>query len=122
MTGNHIFILSVLLAVALIVLMIIAVFRAQDNEVECWQLIASRNRDGRERADIDKIGKVVALIIVTLCVTYYTYQTPLGGDVLALIAIYLTYAGGVSMYSVHQRSRRGDESPRNDSDKTIERT
>jgi hypothetical protein len=111
MSGNQVFLIAITLSILTVCAIIFAVFRSARNGVECWQLISTRNKDGQERADIDKIGKVVALLVSTGVVIYYVYVTPLGADVLMLIGTFLAYAGGVSMFAAHKRAQQDSGKP-----------
>lgn len=105
MTSNQIFVVFMIAVVLFIATMIYLVFRSQKNSVECWQLIASRNRDGQERADIDKVGKVVALFVLTGVTIYYVAVSDhLDGNILLLLGMFLTYAGGIAAYAARLRS------------------
>lgn len=105
MTPNQVFVVFMIAVLLFIAMMIYLVFRSQKNRVECWQLIASRNRDGQERADIDKVGKVVALFVLTGVTIYYVaVSNGLDGNILLLLGMFLTYAGGIAAYAARLRA------------------
>lgn len=93
----------------MVMLLLYAVFRAKDNPIYCWQLIASKNAHGEDWADIDKLGKLVALIVITaiaifVIATAKVDWTPL--YLLYLVALFLLYAGGISGFSAWLRSKQ----------------
>lgn len=94
----------------LIGLLLYKVFKDPENNLSCWQFISTRGSDDKEYADIDKLGKVVALVITTGIVIYYAYKTPLEGNggaiFLAMLTLYLGFAGGVAGYSAFLRSKQ----------------
>jgi hypothetical protein len=94
----------------LVGLLLYKVFRDPENNLSCWQFISTRGADDQEHADIDKLGKVVALIITTAIVVYYAYKTPLEGNggaiFLAMLGVYLAFAGGMASYSAFLRSKQ----------------
>lgn len=103
----HWFILSLLAFFTILAVLMYFVFRAKDNPIFCWQLIASRNTAGEERADLDKVGKAVALFVSTLIVLYCV-MTNKGLDMtlIGLITLWLTYAGGIATFSAYMRMRQ----------------
>lgn len=93
----------------LLMLMLYGIFKTKDNPIYCWQLIASKNAAGEERADIDKVGKLVALIVITLLTVYVVATsvvqwTPL--YLLYLIGLFVLYAGGIAGFSAWLRSKQ----------------
>lgn len=107
MTPGQWFILAICAFFVLVVTLMYFVFKAHDNPIYCWQLIASKNAQGEERADIDKLGKVVALFVFTAIVIYCVVTSKeLTMILLALLTLYLTYAGGVAGFSAYMRSRQ----------------
>jgi len=111
MDDRRIFLLIVMFAIIVIIGMIITVFRAAQNNVECWQLISTRSRMGEERADPDKIMKLIAMVVFTGVTIYYVYSSPLGGDVLLLITAYVGFATGVPAFNASLRSRQDAPKP-----------
>lgn len=111
MTSQQWFVLAVCLLFTLIGVLMYMVFKAKDNPIYCWQLIASKNQHGEERTDIDKLGKVVALFVFTAIVIYCVATNDLTAILLALLTLYLSYAGGVASFSAYMRSRSPQAPP-----------
>ncbi len=107
MTPGQIYVLAMTAGVLFIGFMIYLVFRAQANKIECWQLISSKNIHGEERADIDKIGKLVALLLVVGVVIRYVSTSELTPLLLWLLGGALTYLGGIAGFSTFVRARFG---------------
>lgn len=110
MTSGIIYLLTMTGSLLFVGFMIYAVFRSAKNGVECWQLISSKNAHGDERADIDKIGKVVALFLVVGVVIRYVSASDgqlTGGEMLTLLAGALVYLGGIASFSALVRARFG---------------
>jgi len=80
----------------------------KDNEIEYWHFIASKGSDGKNYGDIDKLGKLVALVVASLAVSWHSYALKLDALVLGT---YLTYAGAIGAWSAYLRAKsRPDES------------
>lgn len=103
---SDVFGIVILSVVILCSLLLWAIFSAKTNDIYCWQLISTRGRDGQHYADIDKLGKTVALIVLTCVIIYWTWVDKL--DLLGL-TLYLGYAGGVAAYSSTLRARGGND-------------
>lgn len=118
MTSGHIYLITMTASLIFVGFMIYAVFQSAKNKVECWQLISSRNAHGDERADIDKVGKVVALfLVVGVVIRYVSASEVLTNTELILLAGALTYLGGIASFSALVRARFGnpptpDEEPK----------
>ena len=102
---------TVALALVLIGLMI-AAFRAKDNPLKCYQLIASLNAAGQERTDLDKVGKLVALVLMSALVPFVVVEskaevvwTPT--TIIAMLGLFLAYAGSMSSIAAYYRSKQG---------------
>lgn len=106
MEPQHWFIFALCVFFSILALLMYFVFRSKDNPIFCWQLIASKNKEGQERADIDKVGKCVALFVGTLIVIYCVAVNKLDAILITLFTLWLTYAGGVSMFSAYMRMRQ----------------
>lgn len=106
MNSNMIYLSVTTSAIVFVCFMVYLVFRSQKNGIECWQLISSKNAEGQERADLNKIGQLVALIVFTGIVIYYVFISPLGMDILALITLYVSYAGWISGFPAYLRAKQ----------------
>lgn len=111
LTAVEWFIVAIVCFFLLVLTLMYYVFRAKDNPIFCWQLIASKNAQGEERADIDKLGKVLALFVMILAVIYFVATNKLDMLMLALLTLFLTYAGGIASFSAYMRSRQGMVTP-----------
>lgn len=76
------------------------VMRSEENTIEWWQFISTRGPDGKHYADVDKLGKVVGIIVSSWVVT--TNKTNE-----AMLFIYLAYVGAVGGWSAYLRARNG---------------
>jgi amino acid transporter len=74
-----------------------------DNPLEWWHFISSRGPDGKEYADIDKLGKVVGIIISSVAMLIITHQGKMDA---VILGVYLAFVGGVAGYSAYLRSKQ----------------
>lgn len=102
MAANNAFIITITAIFIIMGLLAFQIFRDPHNNLSCWQFISSRGIDGRERADIDKLSKVVALFVLTGIVIMMAYKNVLSEGILL---IYLGYCGGTAGWSAYLRSR-----------------
>jgi hypothetical protein len=102
--GNDIFIAAITTGLMLMVLLMTAIFRSQANTLSAWQFISSRNHEGRDVADIDKLGKVVVLFVFTGIVIMQAHKGTLNDTTLLL---YISYAGGIAGWSAYLRTKTG---------------
>lgn len=108
MTQGQIFMLVMSGSMLFVGFMMYLVFRSRANGIECWQLISSKNAHGDERADIDKVGKVVALfLVVGVDVRFVAASETLDGSLLWLLGGSLVYLGGIAGFSALIRARFG---------------
>lgn len=104
MEANNIYIVA--LGILLLVLFALAyfIFRSRENEISCWQLISSRGADGRQYADIDKVGKVLLLMFFLSREIYLTY---LGRLDYSELLLFVLYTSAISTFSAYMRAKAG---------------
>ena len=90
------------MAGVLLLLLLHKVMSSNDNNLDWWQFISTRGQDGKNYADIDKLGKVAGIFISS----WYVISTGSKPDA-SVLAVYLAYVGGVAGYSAYLRSQRG---------------
>ena len=80
------------------------------SEIEWWQFIATKELDGKNHGDIDKLGKLVALVVSSVIIVWHGYALKI--DAL-LLGIYLTYAGAIGGWAAYLRykQRNGSQPP-----------
>lgn len=102
MQANTAFIITISSILCLMGLLMFYIFRDKNNDLSCWQFIASKGVDGKERADADKLAKIVALFVLTGIVIMQAYKESLGEG---LLLIYLSYCGGNAAWAAYLRSK-----------------
>lgn len=103
------YILAMCVFAVLILALLVAVFRSSSNKVQCYQLISSMNQKGEERADIDKLAKVVALLLMAGLVPYIVVVNKVEWTpvmILGLLTLFLAYAGSMSSIAAYLRSKQ----------------
>ena len=108
-----IWIFYVALAVFLVAILIQIYFVMKDtkNQIDWSQFISSVGRDGKERADLTKLGQVVGIILVSWIVVTLSYRVK-DVDILgfwSVLALALAYLGGVQAYQAYLKSKRQKE-------------
>ena len=71
-----------------------------DNPLEWWHFISTRGEDNQHYADLDKLGKFVALIAGTLILVWQGYAYEIKWE---LLLTYFTYAGAISGWAAYLR-------------------
>lgn len=97
---------KVLSGLAVLAFIVIAVWRTMsgENPLEWWHFISSKGADGKDYADIDKLGKVVALFISSWVMMVMTFNSKMDA---MMMMTYLAYAGAVGGWSAYLRARTG---------------
>lgn len=73
------------------------------NPLEWWHFVSTRGEDGKSYADLDKLGKLVALIVSSVAVLWMAYQAKIDAT---LLGVYLTFAGAIAGWAAYLRSKR----------------
>ena len=85
------------------------IFTSEDNNLSCWQFIATRsNMDGKHYADLDKLGKVVALFVGSWAVLKVAYDQRLDAT---LLGVYLGFSGAISGWAAYLRTKEKNKLP-----------
>lgn len=74
-----------------------------NNPLEWWHFISTRGEDGKVYADLDKLGKLVALIVSSVAVLWMAYQAKIDAT---LLGVYLAFAGAIAGWAAYLRSKR----------------
>lgn len=89
---------------AILLLILLNKIMTEDNGLEWWQFISTRAENGKNYADIDKLGKVVGIFVSSWYIIKLGAE---GKSDAAVLAVYLGFVGGVAGYSAYLRSQRG---------------
>lgn len=91
------------LLIVLMGILLYKVFTSDDNTLSCWQFIATRSlKDGKHYADLDKLGKVVALFVSSWAILKLSYDQKLDAY---LLGVYLGFAGAISGWAAYLRTK-----------------
>src|SRR3972149_1231373 len=74
-----------------------------NNPLEWHHFISTRGENNKSYADLDKLGKLVALIVSSVAVLWMSYQAKIDAT---LLGVYLGFAGGIARWSAYLRSKR----------------
>lgn len=75
-----------------------------ENPLRWWHFISTRAPDGKEYADLDKLGKVTGIIVGSYVVVTNKIDA-------YFLLVYLSYVGAVAGWSAYLRSKNGSELP-----------
>lgn len=83
------------------------VLKDDSNPIDWWQFISSPGRDGIERADINKLGQVVGVILVFFVAIYLSSQVKdLSWEGFStILLVILAYLGGVQGYQSYLKTK-----------------
>lgn len=104
MAANNVYLMALVAVLLGMLFLGYIMFRAKDNDISCWQLIASRGADSKQYADIDKVGKVLLLVFVLSRAIYLTYLGTLTFEELVLD---VTYLSAISAFAAYLRAKAG---------------
>lgn len=98
--------LAALIAIVLLVLSVafIQLMNAK-NPLEWWHFISTKDKSGKQYADLDKLGKMVGIIVGSIVVMWLAYRDKLSSDV---FFVYLAFVGAVAGWSAYLRAKQGD--------------
>ncbi len=96
------------LLIVLLGVLLWKVFTSEDNDLSCWQFIATRAKDGKHYADLDKLGKVVALFISSWVVLKVAYDQKMDAY---LLGVYLAFAGAIAGWAAYLRTKESNKPP-----------
>jgi len=87
---------------------LVKVVNSAANELEWWQLVSSRARDGVQYADWNKIGQGLGVVLCVWLPAVYVYSPKMEAmGLAAVMGVALLYLGGVSGYAASLRSKQG---------------
>lgn len=75
-----------------------------DNPLDWWQFISTKGSDGQHYGDIDKLGKVVGIVVSSVIMLMVTYASKMDA---VLLGVYLAFVGGIAGYSAYLRVKQG---------------
>lgn len=90
--------------VLLLLLLVLHFVINGENPLKWWHFISTRAADGREYADIDKLGKVTGIVVGSYVVVTNKIDA-------SFLFVYLSYVGGIAGWSAYLRSKNGSELP-----------
>ncbi len=94
------------LLIVLMGILLWKIFTDPDNNLSCWQFIATKAKDGKHYADLDKLGKVVALFVSSWVVLKVAYDQKIDAY---LLGVYLTFAGAIAGWAAYLRTKEGNK-------------
>lgn len=95
------------LLIVLMGVLLYRIFSSDDNELSCWQFIATYNHTtGKHNADLDKLGKVIALFVSSWAVLKVSYDQKLDAT---LLGVYLGFAGAIAGWAAYLRTKEGNK-------------
>jgi hypothetical protein len=80
------------------------IVNAVENPLQWWHFISTRAADGNQYADIDKLGKIVGIVVSSFIVLLMTHHDKMDAVVLG---VYLAFVGGIAGYSAYLRAKSG---------------
>lgn len=94
--------MALLIIGVMMLFLLVRIMRDKDNDLEWYQFISTRNIEGKNVADIDKLGKVVGIIISSWVIVKLANMGKLDAT---MLLVYLGFVGAVATYSAYLRSR-----------------
>lgn len=96
------------LALVLLVYKLHRTIEDDGNEIDWWQFISSRGRDGRQYADLTKLGQAAGIVLCFFSTIYLSSKVTCDAGWLGfagVLSVALLYLGGVQVYQTMMRSR-----------------
>lgn len=91
--------------VALAALLAVKLYLVMDddgNPIEWWQFISSKGADGKQYADMTRLGQTVGVFLCVLSVFIFAVRKDVDAAGFSLVlGVALTYLGGVQAYQMH---------------------
>lgn len=112
------------LLVLLVICIIVKIgteMRNPDNDIEWWQLIATKGADGKSYASPTKLWLNIGAVLVSWIVLYVVMQVDWeekAFEVCTLVGSYLIFIAGVEAYAKHLQAKQGGSNVGTDSSKT----
>lgn len=95
----------------LIVWYLIRKINSNENKLDWTDLVSTKGSDGKEHADIDKIGKCFGVIMAVWLPFMYAHSEKMEASGLVMVmSAALAYLAGVSAYSAWLRSKQSSDS------------
>ena len=95
-------VLAVLLSIQLYLVM-----HDESNPIDWWQFISSPGKDGKQYADMTKLGQSVGVFLCVASVLMFAARKDVDATGFSLVlGVALTYLGGVQMYQTHVRGKQ----------------
>lgn len=96
------------LAVVLLAYQLHRTVEDEKNDIDWWQFISSRGRDGKQYADLTKLGQAVGIVLCFFSTVYLSSKVTCDAGWLGfagVLSVVLLYLGGVQVYQSMMRSR-----------------
>ena len=94
---------------AVVLIMVLLIVRSKGNDLELYQFISSRNADGKQVADPDKLGKLLAYLLGPIVVMRLAgaveHLDALGYSLVLLT--YFAFASGPAAWAAYMRYKTG---------------
>lgn len=103
-----VFYAALALAVALMLYLLHRTVEDEKNEIDWWQFISSRGKDGKPHADLTKLGQAVGIVLCAFSTVYLSSKVTCDAGWLGfagVLSVVLLYLGGVQVYQSMMRSR-----------------
>lgn len=103
------------LAVSLLVYQLHRTIEDERNEIDWWQFISSRGRDGKQYADLTKLGQAVGILLCFFSTIYLSSKVTCDAGWLGfagVLSVVLLYLGGVQVYQTLMRARADPQPPK----------
>ena len=102
LTSQQMFVIALLGVFIGLAVLIFAIMRAQDNDLECWQFFATKGADGKNYASPDKLIKLSGALIASWAVIRLSYE---GHMEWTVFLSYLAFVAGPDAFGAWLKSR-----------------
>lgn len=83
------------------------VMHSKDNTIEWWHFISSRGADGRQYADLTKLGQVAGILLCIAVTFIFAARKDTTAEGFSfLFGVVLVYLGGVQAYQTYVKSKK----------------
>jgi len=102
---------AAVVAVAVVTLISITL-HSERNTLEWWHFISTRGRDGKQYADLTKLGQLTGILLCIASVFIFAARkSTTATEFSVLLGVVLLYLGGVQAYQTVIKSKRADAAP-----------
>lgn len=96
------------LAILLLIYQLHKTLEDDQNDLQWWQFISSRGRDGKQYADLTKLGQASGILICFFSIILLADKVTTDAGWLgfsAVLSVVLLYLGGVQAYQTFMKTR-----------------